>query len=407
MKFDHAILDNGLTVIGEQRESAVSTAIGFFVKTGARDETKQISGVSHFLEHMLFKGTESRSALDITYQMGAIGAQANAFTSEESTVYYMAVLPEYFQNALELLSDMMRPSLDPAEFLVEKKVILEEIALYKDRPTYMLLESALATFFDSHPAGNSVLGSIESISALTRDQMAEYFNERYQPSNIVLTASGNFNFKELCSLAEKYCGHWSDMQVGRNRPPLNINKDKLVAKQLTKSDLNRAHVMLLAPGPDVRHKYRYEADVLSTIIGDHSGSRIFWELIDKGLADSASIESEQMDGVGVFYGYASTTPEALPQVSDILSNVMSTPLEFSDEDLDRAITKTATRLVLQGESSMRRMMTCGFDWMYGGEYISLEEELRRTKAVTRNSIENLVKQFDFKPSHKVSLVPAL
>lgn len=405
MDFKHFKLGNGLNVVAECRPSAVSVGIGFFVKAGARDESDELSGVSHFLEHMMFKGTEKRSALDITYEMGAIGAQANAFTSEESTVYYMAVLPEYFAKAMELLSDMMRSSLEQKEFDVEKKVILEEIALYQDRPTYVLLENALSTYFASHPAGNSVLGSIDSISALTRDQMWEYFQSRYHPSNMVLAVSGNFSFEELEDLCNRYCGLWITGSTTRERPLYHPHTGPIIKKVLRKQDLNRSHVMLLSPGPEVNHAYQYEADVLTTILGDSSGSRIYWELIDKGLADCASIESEQMDGVGVLYSYASTTPDMLEKVTEVLKKVMSNPLDFTDDDLDRAITKTATRLVLQGESSMKRMMSCGFDWIYEGKYVSLEEELRLTKAVNRQSIEKLVEEFAFVPSHEVCLLP--
>ncbi len=403
--FKHAVLDNGLNIVGEYRPSAVSVATGFFVKTGARDESSTIAGVSHFLEHMLFKGTEHRSALELTYEMGAIGAQANAFTSEESTVYYMAVLPEYFSKSLELLSDMMRSVIDPEEFAVEKKVILEEIALYQDRPTYMLLESALSTYFSPHPAGNSVLGSIETISDLSRDQMYEYFTSRYQPSNMVLSVSGNFDFDELCDLASKYCSHWKDSKVLRDRPEYKSPTTLPVTKTLKKADINRAHVMLLTPGPEVGSKFQYDADVLTTVIGDSSGSKAFWALVDSGLADSASIESEQMDGVGVMYGYASTLPSSLDSVKEILGNVMKSAQDFSEDDLERAKTKTATRLVLQGESTMRRMMSCGFDWMYQGRYVPIEEELKRTKEVTKESITLMLKEFNLYPTHEVVLLP--
>jgi predicted Zn-dependent peptidase len=404
--FQHTVLDNGLTIVGEYRPSAVSVATGFFVKAGARDENSDIAGVSHFLEHMMFKGTEKRSAMELTYEMGAIGAQANAFTSEESTVYYMAVLPEYFSNALDLLSDMMRSVIDPQEFAVEKKVILEEIALYQDRPTYLMLESALGTFFGEHPAGNSVLGTIETITNLGRDQMYDYFTSRYQPSNMVLSVSGNFNFTELCDLANTYCGQWKGSAVERAYPVYQAPETlKPIKTELRKADLNRAHVMLLSPGPEVGHELQYEADVLTTIIGDSGGSKIFWELVDSGLADSASIESEQMDKVGVFYGYASTVPSSLPKVRDLLEKVMTTAIDFSEDDLERAKTKTATRLVLQGESSMRRMMSCGFDWMYQNTYIPLDEELEKTKAVTKESIKKLLQLYSMNPTHEVTLLP--
>jgi predicted Zn-dependent peptidase len=403
--FKHAVLDNGLTIAGEYRPSAVSVASGFFVKAGARDESSDIAGVSHFLEHMLFKGTEKRSALELTYEMGSIGAQANAFTSEESTVYYMAVLPEYFPKSIDLLSDMMRSVIDPEEFLVEKKVILEEIALYKDKPAYMLLESALSTYFGSHPAGNSVLGTVQTITELSRDKMYDYFQSRYQPSNMVLSVSGNFDFNELCDLAEKYCSHWKNIPVKRAYPEYESPDKTPLVKELRKADLNRAHVMILAPGPEAGSRFQYEADVLSTITGDSSGSKIFWALVDTGLADSASIESEQMDGIGVMYGYASTVPSSMDKVRNVLADVMKSAADFTNDDLERAKTKTATRLVLQGESSMRRMMACGFDWMYQGKYISIEEELKKTKSVSMESIHEMLSVYKPEPTHEVILLP--
>jgi predicted Zn-dependent peptidase len=401
VEFKEVTLKNGLRIVSEYRPSAVSVAIGFLVKAGARDETPEISGVSHFLEHMLFKGTAKRSALDITYEMGAMGAQANAFTSEESTVYYMAVLPEYFEKAFDLLSDMMRSSIDPEEFVVEKKVILEEIALYQDRPTYMLLESSLGRFFKNHTAGNSVLGSIQSITDLTRDQMYDYFQTRYSPSNIVLSVAGDFDHDRLIELAEKYCGSWEDKKVERVYPPYVSTPESYV---MTKQDLQRAHVMLLAPGPSMTHDYRYEADVLTTILGDSNGSKLYWELVHTGLSDGASVESEQMDGVGIMYGYASTTRENLDQVTEIAKKIMSSPLNFTDEDLERAVTKTATRMVLQGESTMKRMMNIGFDWLYNAEYVPLQAELDRLKRVTRSRIETLVTEFNMIPTHEVRLI---
>ncbi len=402
MKFHQAVLSNGLKIVGEVIPGAVSTAIGFFVKTGARDEDINLAGVSHFLEHMMFKGTEKRSALDISYQMGAIGAQANAFTSEESTVYYMAVLNEYFEQAFELLSDMMRSSIDPHEFSVEKKVILEEIALYQDRPTYVLLENAMSTFFGNHPAGNSVLGTNDSISALTRDQMFNYFSNRYAPNNIVLSVCGGFEFNELVALAEKYCGSWKNVSVTRDNPVLIKNS---VKKILTRPNLTRAHAMLLAPGPDMRHKLTYAAEVLVTILGDSSGSRLYWELVDKGLADGASVESEQMDGVGIFYSYVSTNPDKLDQVVEIVKKIVTSPLDFSTGDLERAITKTATRMVIQGESTMRRMMAIGFDSLYLEEYISLEDELKSIKSVSLKDIRDLIEEFPLDPTHEMLLIP--
>lgn len=403
MEFFETTLPNGLTVIGERQPRAVSTALGFFVKTGARDETPEISGVSHFLEHMMFKGTQKRNALEITYEMGAIGAQSNAFTSEENTVYYMHVLPEYFLTALELLSDMLRSSLEQSEFDVEKKVILEEIALYKDRPTFLLFESAMRTFFTDHPAGNSVLGTNESISQLTQPQMKEYFDSRYSPSNVVLAVAGNFEWPEVVEHTQKHCGHWQGPQVGRQRP---VHIPSRIDRVLTKDDLHRAHLCLVGPGPAADEQERYPAAVLACILGDSQGSRAYWELIDKGLADSASIEVDDMDRAGMVYGFVSSSVEQIDQVGAILGSILKTPAKFSDADLERAITKLGTRLVIQGESSMRRLMAIGLDWIYRKQYATLEQELSRIQAVTRESIAETLERYSFEPSCSVKLIPA-
>ena len=402
MNFFSKTLANGLTVIGEQRPTAVSVAMGFFVRTGARDETAELAGVSHFLEHMMFKGTEKRTALDITYELGAIGAQANAFTSEENTVYYLAVLPEYFSRGLELLSDMMRSTLDPKEFDVEKKVILEEIALYQDRPTFMIFEAAMREFFGSHPAGNSVLGTSESITALSQAQMKAYFDARYVPGNMVLAASGNFDWQELVEQAEALCGDWPAAAADR---ALTAHVAQPTKKVLHKDDLQRAHLCLVAPGPAADQDERYSAGVMSCMLGDASGSRAYWQLVDKGLADSASIDSDDMDGTGMIYGYASCLPENIDTVEEILSNILHSAAEFDESARERAVTKLGTRLVLQGESSMRRLMSMGLGWTYRKSYSSLADELEQIKRVDSAALGDLLQGFPFTPSCSVRLLP--
>jgi predicted Zn-dependent peptidase len=151
-------LENGLTIVGEHVPSARSLAMGFFVKTGARDETPEVNGVSHFLEHMMFKGTQRRSPEDVNREFDEMGARYNAFTSEENTVYYGNVLPKFQNRLLDLLADMMRPALRDEDFDMEKNVILEEIAMYQDRPQFLVFDLARETYFDNHPLGASILG---------------------------------------------------------------------------------------------------------------------------------------------------------------------------------------------------------------------------------------------------------
>ena len=396
------LLANGLQLLGEVNRNNKSAALGFFVKTGSRDEAQKESGVSHFLEHMMFKGTAKRNALELTFQMGNIGAQSNAFTSEENTVYYASIIPRRFAEMQEILCDMLRPALDQQEFDTEKKVILEEIALYQDRPQFYMFEKALGDFFGAHPAGNSVLGSAESISAVTRDEMADYFKRRYSPSNMVLTASGNFDWQRFVADAEKYCSKWEDFRTERKLARRTPGK---VAKIYKRKNVKQTHVLMLADGCGAQDEERFAMTVLSTIIGDSSGSRLYWELIDSGLADGAGSDSDEKDGVGCFMAYASTEPEKLDRVAEILRRIVSTPLEFSEGDLERARTKLCARIVLSGELPLGRLMALGNEWNYNRRIHSLREVMERIKSVSRTDIENAVKRYPLRDWSEFRLVP--
>src|SRR6266851_3991765 len=208
MSFHKYVLPNGLTIVGEISPSARSVAVGLFVKTGSRDEAPPESGVSHFLEHMVFKGTPNRTALEVNYDFDKIGAAYNAYTSEENTVFYAAILPEYLAQAVDILADILRPSLRGDDFDMEKKVIIEEIGMYEDQPMWCAYDNAKKAFFADHPLGNSILGTAESITALSRDQMQDYYERRYVAPNITVAVAGNFNWSGAVGLIEKECGAW-------------------------------------------------------------------------------------------------------------------------------------------------------------------------------------------------------
>jgi predicted Zn-dependent peptidase len=401
-KFRTHLLQNGLQLLGEINPANVSSAVGFFVKTGARDETTPESGVSHFLEHMMFKGTPTRSALDINLQLGSLGAQANAFTSEENTVYYSAVIPEKFSEMQELLSDMLRPALDEGEFSTEKNVILEEIALYQDRPHFYLFEQAFQDYFTGHTAGNSVLGSHGSITALSCSQMKEYFNRRYSPSNIVLVASGNFNWEKFVEDAERQCGSWVNFETGRTTPPF---AGKPTQKVFTKKNLSHSHAVRIAPGCSAQEPLRYAMSLLSVIMGDSSGSRMYWELVDKGIADAAYCDSDERDGTGTFMVYVSTEPERLDEVLEIATKIVAAPKDFSDADLERAKSKIISKVVLDGELPMGRLMSLGMEWNYRRETTPLSETISRIRSVTREDIHTALEKYPLTDWAEYRLLP--
>ncbi len=395
-------LPNGLELIGEINPGSKSAALGFFVRTGARDEQPRESGISHFLEHMMFKGTEKRSALDITYALGNIGAQANAFTSEECTAYYSAVIPQYFSACHEVLSDMLRPALDPVEFATEKNVILEEIALYLDRPQFYLFEKAMSDYFGGHPAGNSVLGSVESVSAISRDDMAAYFARRYSPSNMSLVAGGNFDWDRFVEDAAQYCGSWVPFEVSRETSPHTVPQ---VYKEYRKKDVAQAHALLVTGGCSAQHEDRYALSILSLILGDGTNSKLYWELVDSGLAECAWCDSDEKDGTGCFNAYAATEPAQLEQVAGIMRRIVSAPLDFSDDELERAKTKIAARVVLGGELPLARMNALGSAWLYRRELQRLDQVVEQIKSVSRRSIEEAVSRHSFGVWSEFRLIP--
>lgn len=388
--FKFHTLSNGLQILGQPSTARRSAALGFFVKTGARDESTAESGVSHFLEHMLFKGTPRRSALELTFEMGSIGAQSNAFTSEENTVYYGAVLPEFAPRLLDILADMMRPALRQEDFDTEKQVILEEIALYQDKPHFYLFEHALSDFFGAHPAGNSVLGSVESIRDLTREQMQNYFQKRYAPNNMTLVACGNIDFDQVVAEAERLTGGWAPQQCGREARP---HAAQAIQKQYLKKNVHQNHVLLMATAAGVKDPERYELSLVALMLGDSVGSRLYWELIDTGLADSAGADTEERDDTGIFSLYASTTNDKFSEVRDILHRAATEAGNFSDDDLQRAKTKLITRLVQSNELPMGQLMALGLEWNQRREVETLAETISRVRQVDRASIGSALERF--------------
>jgi len=401
-KIQQHTLDNGMMLIGETNPLNKSCSIGFFVGTGARDEFDKESGISHFLEHMMFKGTQKRSAMDITLDLGNLGAQANAYTSEENTVYYGSILPEYFGGMQELLSDMLRPALDPEEFSMEKKVILEEIALYQDRPQFFLFETAFIDYFAGHPAGNSVLGTTGSVSEITHEQMRAYFNRRYSPSNMCKVASGDFDWDQFVSNAEKYCGAWEDIETSRDR---SRYVGKVISKEYRKKNISQAHVLFITEGSNAQEDCRYAHSLLSVILGDSSGSKLYWDLVDKGIAESAGADNDEKDGTGCFMAFASMEPENIDKVADIMLRVLSSPLDFSEEDLERAKTKLLSRIVLDGEMPIGRLMSLGLEWRYRARIHKLKEEIEQYKSVTVDDIRKLFEKYPMKDWGEFRLLP--
>lgn len=406
MRFEQKTLDNGLVLIGEINPSAKSAAVGFFTRTGSRDETPEINGVSHFLEHMLFKGTDALSAQQVNEEFDRRGAQFNAFTSEELTVYYAAVLPEYLLEISSLWAELMRPSLRTDDFEMEKNVIKEEIAMYADTPTFDVIDRCRTLHYDSHPCGNSVLGTVESIDALTAEQMREYFTRRYAPNNMVVACTGNFDWDRFCATVQERCGQWKAQAVDR---PLSHFGGSKKTERLAKAHLNREHICLIHEGVSAQDPRRFAASLLALMVGDDLGSRFYWELVDKALAEAASMQFNPMDGTGMFYTYLRCSANGAPRVMETVDTIFREIRTegITAEELTKAKNKVLSALVIKNELPMGRLVDLGFNWMYLTEYRSIEQDVEAAKAVTVDEVNALVRQLDPGCFTQYSLGPAI
>jgi len=404
MEFKTTTLSNGLTVIAEVNPSAKSMAAGFFAKTGSRDETDEISGVSHFLEHMMFKGTDKRDALAVNLEFDQLGALYNAFTSEENTVYYAGVLPEFQTAMLDLLGDLLRPALRQEDFDMEKEVILDEIARYEDQPTFKMYEKLMASHFAGHPLCRNVLGTPDSITALKRDDMQDYFDRRYSPGNVTLIGVGNIDWDALAAKAEEMCGHWKPFDTSRTLARCDGSGTR---QAVVDRKINRQQIGIMSPAPAAQDESRFAAQLLATIIGDMTGSRLYYALVDPAIADEASMAYDMLDGTGGFMTFISTDPargsEALEIALAEFAKIMADG--FSEQELQAAKNKIASAATLKGEVPMGRLTAVGFDWVYRKEYMPLAEQIEKLFALTAGDVMDVATEYDLTKATVQALGP--
>jgi predicted Zn-dependent peptidase len=394
MPFLHERLENGLDVIAEISAGSLSTSVGFFVRTGARDETDDVWGVSHFLEHMVFKGTPDLSADDINQAFDRLGATANAFTSEEDTVYYATVLPEHQDDVVELLARMMRPALRTQDFDTEKLVILEEIRMYDDQPPFGADDRCRAAFFGRHPLARSVLGTVASIQALPVESMRDYHRRRYAPGTMVLAASGAVDFPALVAAARRLCGGWPAESGDRHAAAAAGQSPGLptAAERIVRPSAALEYVVRMSAGPGEKHGDRFAAKLLAVILGDGSGSRLYWALVDPGLAEQASCHHHDFLDAGVFTTQLSCdTADAEPLLARIVEMYATATAEgISPQEFARARNKLASRVVLSGERPRRRLFDIGLEWSHSATYRTVRDNLRIVESLTLDDVHRVL-----------------
>lgn len=395
MPFFSTTLPNGLTLLGEQNPAALSVSTCFWVRTGARDETPEESGLSHFLEHMVFKGTEKRDPFAVNRDFSKIGADNNAWTSEENTVYYGTVLPEFLPQIVDVLADIMRPSLRVEDFETEKKVILDEIVRYEVQPQWGAYDHARSAYYGSHPLGNRVLGTTESVTALTQPQMRSYFDRRYGAGNILAVVTGQFDWPQYVDLIQKACSHWPTGSPGRNHRIEHRGRPEKYVLYKPADKVNQLYGTLITAAPAADSPLAYSAALLATAIGDYAGSRLFWALVDVGLAEEASMALDECDASGAYWISFSGSPENGEQnlsiVQKILDNVQKNGL--TRDELEKTRTKILSREVRAGERSSRRMSVVAKDWVYRNQYRTVDDELKAWDAVSLDSIREVLDRY--------------
>ncbi len=404
MKFEHMQLNNGLDIVAEVNPTAASMAAGFFVRTGSRDETSDVSGVSHFLEHMVFKGTHRRSALDVNRTFDELGANYNAFTNEENTVYFAAVLPEFQAPLVDLLCDIMRPALRKEDFDVEKGVILDEIALYKDQPKFRVYDGLMSAHFQGHPLGNRILGSTESIEALRQEGMQAYFDRRYSPDNITVAGVGNLDFDAFAAQIADLCSSWTPSRTGRehfeSHPPR-------ATSVITDRKVSREHIGIMSKAPSCQDDARYAAQILAAIVGDTTGSRLYYALVDPAIADEASMTYSPFDREGVFLTFISSDADRAVEATRIAASEFQTFAESgpTDTELEAAKNKIATGATAKGEQPMGRLTAVGFEWVYMKQYVPLSDDIERLLQVTAEEVVEVARRYDLSARTVLGLGP--
>lgn len=403
VEFKQKTLSNGLTIIAEGDGDAHSSAAGFFIKTGARDESPELMGVSHYLEHMMFKGSDSISAEEINQRFDALGARNNAYTTHEVTCYYAQVLPEKLAPTIDLLGTMLRPALRTDDFDTEKSVIIEEIAMYKDNPFWVLYEECCDRHYVKHPLGHRVLGTEDTVGRLSAEQMRAYFDNRYSADNTTLALAGRVDFDAVCDQVEQLCGGWQRTGASRDSAKPNLGSPDFVVRD---ERINRAYLLMLADAPAIDDDRRYAAQLLAQILGEPGNSRLHWALIETGIAEEAQAAFDPHDGVGQYFVYASGDPERADEIwAAAEKEIKSLPDAVTEDELERLRAKLATAVMLGGERPSDRMQRLGRLWTYLGRYTTLDEELERINAVTVDDVKEVYGAFAFEPRTFGKLLP--
>jgi len=384
-------LGNGLRLVIERMPDVRSAAAGFLVRTGARDETAVEAGVSHFLEHMMFKGTRKRTWRDITVDFDRMGALYNAYTSEDRTIYYGWVRAADIARQMELLADMVRSTLPLEEFTMEKNVILEEIAMAQDQLEHVAFDFLQEQVFAGHPLAWPVLGYEETVRNLTREQMWAYFQRRYTPDNMVLVVAGKVDPAQIIEVAEQLCGGWpaSAERTERVPPVIRAGTDVLQVERF-----KQQIVVLSFPSVSAADERAETASAVATILGEEN-SRFFWNIVQAGLSTRAGAYHMDFTDCGVLLLYGNCQPENAEKLTEALRREAKRLSDdgVQDQEVARVRHRRRTALAVECEAPYHRLSQLMDDMEHRGAPRTVEQMLAEVDAVTADTIRDYLAAF--------------
>jgi predicted Zn-dependent peptidase len=388
------VLPNGLTVITEEMDHIRSISIGIWIKTGSRDEDKEWNGISHFVEHMVFKGTQHRSAEEIARQVDSIGGNIDAFTAKECVSFSMKVLDEHLPIAMDVLSDLvLNPVFDDQDITRERGVILEEIKMDEDNPDYLVHEIFTQNFWKGHPLGLPILGTRDTVRRFERPPVHDFYAQRFAPGNLIITAAGYLNHDRFVELARKHFANMKPVSNGfHSAPPKIISRIVLRNKKA----LEQVQICVGVPSYPITHEKRHSSYILNTLLGGGMSSRLFQNIRERqGLAYAIYSDLNPYRDTGCLSVYAGTSKaSATKVVESIVSEFSKLKKEtVSADELRRAKDQLKGSLMLSLESSTARMSNLARQEMYFDRFYGLDELIAKIESVTAAELQELANNF--------------
>jgi predicted Zn-dependent peptidase len=383
------VLDNGLTIISERMDHVRSASVGIWVRSGSRHEAAPLNGISHFIEHTLFKGTRNRTSRDIAVESDAIGGHVDAFTSREVASYYVKVLDEHLPRAFDLLADLVTaPLFANDELDRERNVVTEEIKMVGDTPDDLVHEVFVANFWPDHPLGRSILGTVDTLATFNHERVADYFSGMYVPRNLVVAGAGNLEHERFVDMVAGYLGGMENRSPDLTASTPSHSKRHIVLDK----DLEQAHLVLGTGCPSMTSSDRYPVHVLNVILGGGMSSRLFQTIREEhGLAYAVYSGVNAYTDAGYLSVYAATSPD---QVTDVVrlsieefKKVRSEPV--TDAELQRAKDQLKVSIMLSLESTSARMSNLARQEIFFGRQFTLDEILDRINKVTTSDVQRV------------------